>query len=125
VPIIDVTEVLADLKKRNPGIEVREYLFRRLFSEEKRVFFDCSGVAEVCLSEVLAHVGFSRFVAYSVVEDASGQRVVLDVSYTALDGETLERFVRRYPGQLKPSSEMALQLSNRRYVEYIGAGYED
>jgi hypothetical protein len=49
----------------------------------------------------------------------------MDVSYTALNGETLERFVKRYPGQLKPSTEMALQLSDRKYIEHIGASYED
>jgi hypothetical protein len=49
----------------------------------------------------------------------------MDVSYANIGDETLERFLRRYPGQLKPSSEMALQLSDRRYLEYIGASYED
>ena len=125
MPIIDTTEVLADLRKRYPGIETMDYIFRRLFSEEKKVFFDCVGVADECLPKVLAHVGYSRFSAYSVVEDASGHRYVMNVSYTALEGETLDRFVKRYPGQLRPSSEMALQLSDRRYVEYIGASYEE
>ena len=63
--------------------------------------------------------------AYAVVEEASGHRAVMDVSYADLGGETLGRFLRRYPGQLRPSSEMAFQLSDRKYVEYVGASYED
>ncbi len=113
------------MRKRYPGIETRDYAFRRLYSTEHMIFFDCDGESEKCLSDALIRVDYTRFVAYAVVEDASSHRYVMDVSYANLGRETLERFVRRYPGQLRPSSEMALQLSDRKYVEYIGASYED
>jgi hypothetical protein len=125
LPITETITILADLRKRYPGIESRDYAFRRLYSTEHMVFFDCDGVSEMCLTEALTRVDYPRFVAYVVVEDTSGHNYVMDVSYTNLGKETLEKFVRRYPGQLRPSSEMALQLSDRRYVEYIGASYED
>jgi hypothetical protein len=125
LPIIDTTAVLIELRKKYPGIEIRDYSFRRLYSAEHMVFYDCTGVSEVCLSDVLTRVDHPRFVAYAVVEDVSGRRFVMDISYANLGKETLEKFVRRYPGQLKPGSEMALQLSERKYVEYIGASYED
>jgi hypothetical protein len=89
------------------------------------IFFDCDGVSENCLNEALTRVDHPRFVAYAVVEDISSHRYIMDISYTNLGRETLERFVSRYPGQLRPASEMALQLSERKYVEYIGASYEE
>jgi hypothetical protein len=125
MPITDSTAVIGTLRSRYPGIEIRDYAFRRLYSIEHMVFFDCVGDSEKCLTDTLSRVDYLRFVAYAVVEDALGHRTVLDVSYANLGGETLERFVRRYPGQLRPSSEMALQLSGRRYVEYVGVSYED
>ena len=125
MPIIRASDVLEELRSRYPGVETRDYLFRNLFSTEHSVFFDCGGDWGECLSDVLAYVGYSRFVAYSIVEDSTGHSYILDVSYTAIEGETLERFIRRYPGQLKPSSEMALQLSGRKYLKYVGAGYEE
>lgn len=125
MPITDAAAVLEELRSRYTGIEIRDYAFRRLYSTEHNVFFDCDGDSEKCLTDALSRVGYPRFVVYAVVEDASGHRAVMDVSYANLGGETLERFVRRYPGQLRPSSEMALQLSGRKYVEYVGASYED
>ena len=125
MPIIDSNIVFAGLKEKYPGIEIREYAFRRLYSTEHMVFFDCDAVQEDCLDNALKRVDHIRFVAYAVVEESSGRRYVMDVSYANIGDETLERFLRRYPGQLKPSSEMALQLSDRRYLEYIGASYED
>jgi hypothetical protein len=125
MPITDSTAVIGTLRSRYPGIEIRDYAFRRLYSIEHQVFFDCVGDSEKCLTDTLGRVDYLRFVAYAVIEDALGHRTVLDVSYANLGGETLERFVRRYPGQLRPSSEMALQLSGRRYVEYVGVSYED
>jgi hypothetical protein len=125
LPITDATGVLAELRIRYTGIEIRDYAFRRLYSTEHKVFFDCNGDSEKCLTDVLSRVDYPRFVAYAIVEDTSSHRSVMDVSYANLGGETLERFVRRYPGQLRPSSEMAFQLSDRRYVEYLGASYED
>jgi hypothetical protein len=74
---------------------------------------------------LLAASTIKASVAYSVVEDTSGLRIVMNVSYANLGGETLERFVRRYPKQLRPSSEIALQLSDCKYVDYSGASYED
>ena len=124
MPIIDSTAVIGTLRSRYSGIAIRDYAFRRLYSIERMVFFDCVGDSEKCLADALSRVDYPRFVAYAVVEDALGHRTVMDVSYANLGGETLERFVRRYPGQLKPSSELALQLSGRRYVEYVGASYE-
>lgn len=121
--ITDSTMVLAMLRSRYLGIEIRDYAFRRLYSIEHMVFFDCVGDYEKCLSDALSRVDYPRFVAYAVVEDALGHRTVMNVSYANLGGEALERFVRRYPEQLRPSSEMALQLSGRRYVEYVGASY--
>jgi hypothetical protein len=123
--ITDSRAVLAMLRSRYLGIEIRDYAFRRLYSIEHMVFFDCVGDSEKCLSDALSRIDYPRFVAYAVVEDALGHRTVMNVSYANLGGEALERFVRRYPEQLKPSSEMALQLSGRRYVEYVGASYED
>jgi hypothetical protein len=125
LPITDSTAVLATLRSRYPGIEIRDYAFRKLYSIEHMIFFDCDSDSEKCLADTLRRVDYPRFVAYAIVEDALGHRAVLDVSYANLGGETLERFVRRYPGQLRPSSEMALQLSGRKYVEYVGASYED
>jgi hypothetical protein len=125
LPITDSTAVLATLRSRYPGIEIRDYAFRKLYSIEHMIFFDCDSDSEKCLADTLRRVDYPRFVAYAIVEDALGHRAVLDVSYANLGGETLERFVRRYPGQLRPSSEMALQLSGRRYVEYVGASYEN
>jgi hypothetical protein len=125
LPIIDATAVFAELRNRHPGIEIRDYSFRRLYSTERMIFFDCDCAPEKCLTDALAYVDYPRFVAYAVVEDVSGHRYVMDISYANLGKETLERFVKRYPGQLRPSSEMALQLSDRKYVEYIGASYED
>ena len=125
LPITDATAALATLRSRYPGIEIRDYAFRRLYSIEHMVFFDCDSDQEKCLTNALSHVDYPRFVAYAVVEDALGHRTILDVSYANLGGETLERFLKRYPGQLRPSSEMALQLSGRMYVEYVGASYED
>lgn len=124
MPIIDATTVIAELRNRHQGIEIRDYIFRRLYSTEYMIFFDCKGEFEKCLAGVLNRVDYPRFVAYAVVEDAAGHQYVMDISYANLGNETLERFVKRYPGQLRPSSEMALQLSDRKYVEYIGASYE-
>ena len=125
MPIIDATVVLSELRNRHPGIKTRDYAFRRLYSTEQMIFFDCDGESEKCLDDALNRVDYPRFVAYTVVEDALGHRYVIDVSYANLGREALERFVRRYPGQLRPSSELALQLSDRKYIEYIGASYED
>jgi hypothetical protein len=125
LPITDTVAVLATLRSRYPGIEIRDYAFRRLYSIEHMVFFDCDSDSEKCLSDTLRRVEYPRFIAYAVVEDALGHRTVMDVSYANLGGETLERFMKRYPGQLRPSSELALQLSGRKYVEYVGASYED
>jgi hypothetical protein len=125
LPIVNATAVLSELRNRHQGIEIRDYVFRRLYSTEHMIFFDCDGVSEKCLTDVLARVDYPRFVAYAVVEETSGHRYIMDISYANLGRETLERFVRRYPGQLRLSSEMALQLSDRKYVEYIGASYED
>jgi len=125
LPIIDATTILAELRKRHSNIESRDYIFRRLYSTEHMIFFDCNRESEKCLTEVLTRVDYPRFVAYAVVEDTTGQRYIMNVSYANLGKETLEKFVKRYPRQLKPSSEMALQLSDRKYIEYIGASYED
>jgi hypothetical protein len=125
LPIIEATAVLAELRIKYPGIESRDYAFRRLFSTEHMIFFDCDSDPGICLSDILTRVDISRFEAYVVVEDASGHRYIMNVSYANLGRENLERFVKRYPGQLRPSSEMALQLSDRKYIEYIGASYED
>jgi hypothetical protein len=125
LPIIDAAAVIAELRNRHHGIEIRDYIFRRLYSTEHMIFFDCDGEPEKCLADALTHIDYHRFVAYAVVEDTAGHRYVMDVSYANLGRETLERFVKRYPGQLRPSSEMSLQLSDRKYVEYIGASYED
>ena len=114
-----------ELRSRHPGIESRDYAFRRLFSTEHMIFFDCDDMSEKCLTEVLTRTDYPRFVAYAVVEDTSSHRYIMNVSYANLGNETLERFVKRYPSQLRPSSEMALQLSERKYVEYVGASYED
>jgi hypothetical protein len=123
--ITDTTAVLSELRNRHHGIEIRDYAFRRLYSTVHMIFFDCDGDSEKFLTDALTRVDYPRFVAYAVVEDTSGHRYVMDISYANLGMETLERFVRRYPVQLRPSSEMALQLSDRKYVEYIGASYED
>jgi hypothetical protein len=125
LPIIESTIVLRELRIRHPDIEIRDYAFRRLYSTEHMIFFDCEYEPEKCLVDALTRVDHTRFVAYAVVEEASGDRYVMDVSYANIGGETLERFIKRYPGQLKPSSEMALQLSDRKYVEYFGASYEE
>jgi hypothetical protein len=125
LPIIDSTAVIGTLRSRYHDIEIRDYAFRRLYSIEHMIFFDCDSDSKKCLADALSRVDYPRFVAYAVVEDALGHFTVLDVSYANLGGETLERFMKRYPEQLKPSSEMALQLSGRKYVEYIGASYED
>jgi hypothetical protein len=125
LPIIDTTAEIAELRNRHQGIEIRDYAFRRLYSTEHMIFFDCDGESEKCLADALTRVDYPRFIAYAVVEDKAGHRHVMDISYANLGSETLERFVRRYPGQLRPSSEMALQLSDRKYVEYIGASYEE
>jgi hypothetical protein len=123
--IIDTNKILDELRKRYPGIETKDYAFRKLYSKEHMVFFDCDGVPQDCLNNALTRVDYPRFIAYVVVEDALGHRYIMDVSYTNLGKETLEKFVKRYPKQLKPSSEMALQLSDRKYIEYVGASYED
>ena len=125
MPIIDTSTVLVELRKKYPGIETRDYAFRRLYSTENMVFFDCDGVSESCLSDSLNRVDYSRFIAYAIVKEISGHLYVMDVSYTNLGRESLEKFVKRYPRQLRPSSEMALQLSDRKYIEYIGASYEE
>jgi len=49
----------------------------------------------------------------------------MDISYANLGKETLERFLIRYPTQLKPGSLMALQLSGSEYLEFLGASYEE
>ncbi len=98
---------------------------RRLYSTEQRVFFDCNGDPQRCLTDVLTRTGYSRFVAHSVVEDDSGRRNLLDVSYANTGRETLEKFIRRYPTQLKQAAEMALQLSSGKYLEYVGSSYEE
>jgi hypothetical protein len=125
LPIIEANAVLTELRNKYPSIESRDYTFRKLYSTEHMIFFDCDGDPENCLSDVLTRIDYSHFVAYAVVEDASSHRYIMNVSYANIGKETLERFVKRYPGQLRPSSEMALQLSDRKYVEYIGASYED
>ena len=125
MPITDAAMVLAELRKRYLGIESRDYAFRRLYSTEYMVFFDCDEVPEKCFTDALTRVDYPRFVVFAVVEDSSGHRFVMNISYSNLGKETLERFVKRYPGQLRPASEMALQLNDRKYVEYIGASYEE
>jgi hypothetical protein len=125
LPIINTTVLLAELRNRHPGIESRDYTFKRLYSTDHMIFFDCYGASEKCITDVLNRVDYPRFVVYIVVEDTSGRHYILDVSYANMGRETLEKFVKRYPRQLRPSSEMALQLSDRKYIEYIGASYED
>ncbi len=123
-PIVESTTVTADLRSRYPDIEIRDYALRRLYSTEQRVFLDCEGERRRCLTEALTGTGHPRFVVYSVTEDGTGRRTLLDVSYANIGRETLEKFIRRYPEQLKPAAEMALQLSGSKYLEYVGASYE-
>ena len=117
--------VLLELRRKYPGIETRDYVFRKLYSTDHMIFFDCNNISENCLQDALNRFDYSRFVAYAVVKNSSDHLYVMDVSYTNLGKETLEKFVKRYPQQLRPSSEMALQLSDRTYIEYLGASYED
>jgi hypothetical protein len=48
LPITDATTVLAELRTRYPGIEIRDYTSRRLYSTEHMIFFDCDGEPEKC-----------------------------------------------------------------------------
>jgi len=123
LPIVDSITVTAELRARHLGIVIRDYAIRRLYSTEQRVFFDCDGDARRCLTDVLTGTGYQRFVAYAVTEDDTGRRTLLDVSYANTGKETLEKFIKRYPTQLKPAAEMALQLSSGKYLEYVGASY--
>jgi len=94
--IIDTYKILVELRKRYLGIEIKDYAFRKLYSTEHMVFFDCDEVPQNCLNNALTRVDYPRFIAYAVVEDAPGHRYVMEVSYTNLGKETLEKFAKRY-----------------------------
>lgn len=124
--IITIDEFFRSLREKWAGVEIPEYKFRKLLSVEDRIFFDCvEGDQAGCLTEVMRHEGYPRFVAFILARWEDGTLRVLDVSFANLGKETLERFNDRYPRQLRPANAMALQLSGGEYLEYLGASYEE
>jgi hypothetical protein len=124
--IVPIEEFFRSLREKWAGVEIPEYKFRRFYSLEEKIFFDCvKGDQASCLSEVMRNEGFPRFVAFILARWEDGTLRVLDVSFANLGKETLERFNDRYPRQLRPANAMALQLSGGEYLEYLGASYEE
>jgi len=124
--IIKIQEFFSSLRERWAGVDIPEYKFRRLYSPEKKIFFDCDEEDKAnCLAEVMSHEDYSRFVAFILAKLEDGTIRVIDVSFTNLGKETLERFTDRYPRQLRPTNALGLQLSGGEYLEYLGASYEE
>jgi hypothetical protein len=124
--IVTIQEFFSSLRERWAGVDIPEYKFRRFYSTEKKIFFDCvEGDKASCLAEVMRNEGYSRFVAFILARLEDGSLRVIDVSFANLGKETLERFTDRYPRQLRPANAMALQLSSGEYIEYLGASYEE
>ena len=123
--IIPTRFLLAEIRDRLGVANIPYYKFRKFYSRKYKVFFDCMNDEKKCLEEALYNEKFIRFVAFSIIKDGNGPLQIIDVSYANLGKETLERFVTRYPIQLKPSSTMALQLSGSEYLEFLGASYEE
>ena len=124
--IITIDEFFRSLREKWAGVEIPEYKFRKFLSVEDRIFFDCvDGDQAGCLTEVMRHEGYPRFVAFILARWEDGALRILDVSFANLGKETLERFNDRYPRQLRPANAMALQLSGGEYIEYLGASYEE
>ncbi len=123
--IVASTDLFNEVFAQFGEIHISSYKFRKLFSRRYKLFFDCDGEPNICLENVLRFQNYPRFVAYFIVRNEKGELSVMDVSYSNLGKETMEHFINRYPGQLKPANVMALQLSGLEYVDYIGASYED
>ena len=123
--IIFTNQFFEELKLRFNGIDIPKYKFRKLFSRNFKIFFDCEEKPPNCLEDILHKDTYPRFIVYFIIREENGNLLVMDVSFANPGKETLERFIKRYPTQLKPANTMALQLSGREYVEYLGVSYED
>ena len=123
--IIFSNDVFEEIQKRLGEIDIPRYKFRNFFSSEYKIFFDCEKDPLECLEPILGYENYQRFVVYFIVRDEQGNLSVMDVSFSNPGKETIEHFIRRYPTQLKPANAMALQLSGREYLEYLGTSYED
>jgi len=122
--ITETARLLDGLEEKWEGLHIPRYRFKRLCSEERGVFFDCSTEPERCLEDVMARTDYPRFSVYLLVRGNDGELTVEEVSFANPGGETLERFVKRYPTQLRPAGALAYQLNGRELVDYLGASYE-
>lgn len=120
-------ETLVELLREEFGsIEIPSYKFRKFYSRDKQVLFDCErGDTYACLDQVLHNETHAFFVVFLVIRDKeSGSLRVMDVSFPNIGKETLEHFIKRYHSQLKPSSIIGLEASRKEYVKYLGCSYE-
>lgn len=124
--IVSREALIESLLEEFGSIEIPTYKFRKLFSRDKQVFFDCEGEdTDACLEQVLHKKTHTLFVVFLLIRDKeSGNLKVMDVRFHNIGKETLEHFINRYHSQLKFSSIMGLKASGKEYVKYVGCSYE-
>jgi hypothetical protein len=124
--IIFTDEQVRILEEKYKGLKIPLYKFRKWFSDEQQVFFDCDAPdKEACLREVMTKPDLSAFIIYLLVKDAStGNYSFMDVNFRNLGKETLEHFMNRYHQQLETMTKLSLQTASREYVACLGHSYE-
>jgi hypothetical protein len=124
--IASAKEFIAQLEKQFPGLHVPIYKFRRAFDENKKVFFDADGSqSEASLDLLLSRQDLKSFVVFLLIKTNDGNLRVLDVSFSNLGSETLNKFMNRFPNQLEPTLRMSQVAEGSELVRVIGFSYKE
>lgn len=122
--IASAKEFIAQLEKQFLGLHVPIYKFRRAFDENKKVFFDADG-SEASLDLLLSRQDLKSFVVFLLIKTNDGNLRVLDVSFSNLGSETLNKFMNRFPNQLEPTLRMSQVAEGSELVRVIGFSYKE
>jgi len=124
--IVPAKEFLAQLEKQFLGLHVPIYKFRRAFDENNKVFFDAEGSqSEASLDQLLSRQDLKSFAVFLLIKTNDGNLRVLDVSFSNLGSETLNKFMNRFPNQLKPTLRMSQVAEGSQLVRVIGFSYKE
>lgn len=124
--IFSSDDILDSIQEEFKSLEIPFYKFRKFFSEDKQVFFDCEDSETIqCLNVKLKQKDHVYFVIFLLVKNRdSGKLLVMDVRFSNTGRESLEHFIDRYNSHLKPSVIMSLEASGKELIRYLGFSYE-
>jgi len=124
--VISFSSFIEKLRMEHGDFSVPSYKFKEWFSVDTKIFFDCEDALTACLERALTHSKFKAFTVFFIGRDAStGRWKIVDLKFRNLGKETLKHFIKRFHGQLEPSTMLGLQSSGLENIRCIGYSYEE